>query len=142
VAAGQLGDAMKLEVAESYWADVYKDMARVPQAFRLAANGKPIHEGTICSVTVGSRTVLLSLRQQVENPGNAAIYIDEKTRNALGVAIRDTKEFTFRPVGWLGVLKWVWQASDPAYRVGARLGIAGFILGMIGLILGVISLRH
>jgi hypothetical protein len=133
---------MRLEVAESCWADVYKDMARVPQAFRLDANGKPIYEGTICSVTVGSRTVLLSLRSQIENPGTAAIYIDEKTRNALGVAVHDAKEFTFRPVGWLGVLKWVWQASEPAYRVGARLGIAGFILGIVGLILGVISLKH
>jgi hypothetical protein len=93
-------------------------------------------------VTVGNRTVLLSLRGQLENPGNAAIYIDEKSRNALGVAIRDVKEFTFRPARWWGVLKWVWQASDPAYRVGARLGIAGFILGIIGLILGVISLKY
>jgi hypothetical protein len=133
---------MRLVVAESHWADVYKDMARVPQAFRLDVNGKPICEGSICSVTIGSRTVLLSLREQIENPGTAAIYIDEKTRNALGVAVHDTKEFTFRPVGWLGVLKWVWQASDPAYRVGARLGVVGVILGLVGLILGVISLKH
>jgi hypothetical protein len=130
---------MKLEVANITWADVYKDVARVPEDFRKDHNGQPIQEGTICWVTAGHRTALLSLRGQNEH-GNPAIHIDEKTRATLGVTVRDNLAFVFRKAGPWGTFKWAWQASDPAYRIATRLGILSVCLGLLGLALGVIGL--
>ena len=54
----------KLEVAEIYWGDVYKDMARIPEAFRIDETGQTVPEGTICKVSAGGKSVLLALRGQ------------------------------------------------------------------------------
>ena len=130
---------MKLKVAQIREADIYKDMARVPESFRFDYNSQPILEGTICEVVVGSRTVLLSLRGQNEH-ANPVIHIDEKTRAALAVKEHDVTDFVFRKAGWYGQFQWAWSASDPGYRIATRLGILSLVLGLVGLALGIISI--
>jgi hypothetical protein len=130
---------MKLEVANAHYTDVYKDMARVLDAYRLDAKGAVIPEGRTCKVYVGSESIFLSLRGHNDHK-NPAIHIDEKTRTALGVQIHDQVDFTFHQVGWWGQFRWAWNASDPAYRIAARLGFVSLILGVIGLLLGIIGI--
>jgi len=119
--------------------EVYRDMARVPEMHRIDAKGKPISEGCICYVKAGGRRILLSLRG-VAGASNAAIQIDEKTRNALVLTAGEEADFEFLRVSWLGQFLWAWRASEPAYRIPARLGLLSLVLGLIGLVLGAVSL--
>jgi hypothetical protein len=48
--------------------------------------------------------------------------------------------FVLKTQGFFGLLRLGWGATDPAYRMGAQLGIIGLVLGMIGAVLGVWSL--
>lgn len=130
---------MRLEVANINWADVYKDMARIPEKHRRDEKGKPIPEGRICRVRVGKRGILVSLRGQEEH-SNPAIHLDGKTRAALGVAVGEQVTFHFRQASWLGQFLWAWSATDPAYRIAARVGLLSVILGIVGLVLGGIGL--
>lgn len=129
---------MELEVANIHWGDVYKDVARIPEPFRLDERGMPIVDGTICRVSTNSRTTLLSIRGQSEHR-NPAIHLDEKTRAILDVKERDKLQFTFRKAGFWGQFRWAWGASDPAYRIATRLGIVSVGLGLLGLALGTIG---
>lgn len=114
-------------------------MARVPETFRIDGKGEAITEGRICRVKAGSRSILLSLRGAGSN-SNPAIHIDEKARKALGLGNGKTVDFEFRQVGWLDQFLWAWDASDPAYRIAARLGLLSLVLGIIGFVLGIVSL--
>jgi len=129
---------MRLEVAKIDEADVYKDTARVPEKHRLDKN-KPIPEGRICKVTTGKRSILLSLRGK-EDHSNPAIHLDGKTRTALRVTVGEQATFHFRQVSWMGQFLWAWRATDPAYRIAARVGLLSVILGIVGLVLGAIGL--
>lgn len=120
--------------------EVYKDIARVPEKYRLGTDGQTIKEGDICKVTVGHRSILLSLRGDVNNPECQSIQVDERTRRALSVSIGDQADFQFQRVGWVGQYLWAWRASDPAYRIGARFGLLSLLLGFIGIVLGIVDI--
>ena len=94
-----------------------------------------IPEGRICKVTVGKRSTFLSLRGQEEH-ANPAIYLDGKTRNDLGVTLREHASFHFHQASWLGQFLWAWRATDPAYRIAARVGLLSVLLGVAGLVFG------
>jgi hypothetical protein len=67
--------------------------------------------------------------------------MDERLRNLLKVSNGSEVDFEFRTTGLGGQFLWAWSASDPAYRVAARLALLSVILGAIGLMLGLFSLR-
>lgn len=69
-----------------------------------------------------------------------AIWIDERTRNRLDLKVGEEADFEFQRVGLLGQFLWAWNASDPAYRVAARMALLSVILGAIGFVLGGLSL--
>lgn len=130
---------MKLKVAQTAEEDVYKNLARIPESHRTDHKGRAIEEGRICKVTAGGRSVLLSLRGQQDH-SNPTIHVDEKTRKVLGLTVGREAEFRFREVSWLGQFLWAWRATDPAYKIAARLGLLSVVLGVIGLALGVGSI--
>lgn len=68
------------------------------------------------------------------------IHIDERTRRALGLTAGKEAEFRFRQVSWPGQFLWAWRATDPAYRIAARLGLLSVLLGIVGFALGVAGL--
>ena len=70
-----------------------------------------------------------------------AIRLDDVTRGRLGVHTDMTYQFELREGGWIEQFRWAWNASDPAPRIAARLGILGLALGILGAVLGVISLH-
>ena len=126
---------MKLKVEKIDEEGVYKDLARVPEIHRVDHKGRAIAEGRICKVTAGEKNVLLSLRG-LQGYSSPTIQMDEKTRLALGLTSGSEAEFSFREVMWWGQFRWAWRATDPAYRIAARLGLLSLFLGLIGLALG------
>jgi hypothetical protein len=109
-------------------------MVRIPEQFRGG-----IREGTICRLTVGENTILRSVRG-LSTEFDQVIRMDEFTRNRLQVRTDSLATFEIREVGWLGQFLFAWNASEPASRVAARLGILSLVLGLLGLVLGVVSL--
>ena len=67
------------------------------------------------------------------------IRMDERLRNILGVSVGDDVVGDLDRVGPYGQFRWAWCASDPAYRVAARLGLLSVLLGLLGLVLGSLS---
>lgn len=119
--------------------DVYKDIARVPEIHRKDGGGNVIPEGNVCRIRAADRSAFVILRGQ-QGSGDAAIWLDERTRNKLQVSVGQEKEFQFEPQGLWGQLWWAWDATDIAYRVAARLAVLSVVLGGLGLIIGIISL--
>ena len=130
---------MRLRVQQALKLDVYSDMARIPAAHRLDDRGQPIPEGRVCRVVVGCRTKWLSLRGKEANQ-EAAIYMDEVIRNALKLDLSKDYDFQIKQAGWIRQFWWAWGASDPTYRITARIGVVSVLLGLLGLFLGIISL--
>lgn len=131
---------MQLKIMPVPKEDVYKDIVRIPEQYRLDARGNVIPEGNICKVAVGGKSAYAILRgcgDEIE----PIICVDERLRNSLGLSRGDDKEFRLTPVGFWGQYCWAWNASDPAYRVVARLSLLSVILGGLGLALGLLSFR-
>jgi hypothetical protein len=127
---------MKLQVQMAAREDVYRDLARIPEGHRRGRDGKTIIEGSVCKISAGSASTFALLRgcQVTDQP---VILLDERTRNQLGLACGQSTEFEIKPVGLWGQFLWAWSASDPAYRIGARMAVVSVVLGFIGLVLGV-----
>jgi hypothetical protein len=66
----------------------------------------------------------------------AEIYMDEITRDALGVEAGRAYNFQLYRDYWKGYVFWAWNASEPAYRVPAQIAMISAALGLLGLILG------
>lgn len=129
----------ELQIGLLYKDDVYKDLARVAESHRRSSDGQIIPEGTLCLVTMGSRKARLFLRgdQSADSP---AILLDERTRNVLGVEVGQVANLHFKPLGSWGEIQWAWSATEPAYRIAARIAVLSFFISIVGLIIGLLSL--
>ena len=85
----------RLTVHELRVADAWKDMARIPHAYRKDASGKNIRRNKICDVTIGDKHKLLAIRGCSEK--DARIQLDSHTRLELGVRDGDSCEVELRP---------------------------------------------
>ena len=130
---------MKLQVQMAAREDVYRDLARIPEAHRRGRDGKTIIEGSVCKISAGSASTYALLRgcQVTDQP---VILLDERTRNELGLSCGQSVDFVIKPAGLSGQFRWAWSASDPAYRIGARMAVISVALGFTGLVLGVVSI--
>lgn len=127
-------DLRVLEIAHD---DVYRDIVRVPEAFRKTARGT-IPEGCICRVTCGSRSAYLIVRGSAKRD-ETAVWMDERTRSRLHVVAGNKCRLELRKAGPWGGLCWALRASDMSYRIMAILGLVSVGLGLIGLVLGVLG---
>jgi hypothetical protein len=118
--------------------DVYRDRIRIPTIHRGT-----IGEGVVCKLSVAGKSMLLEVRGMANDDlaHERVIRLDDVTRGKLGVHTGMTYQFEIREGGWMQQFWWAWNASDPAPRIAARLGILGLVLGMLGAVLGLISLR-
>lgn len=130
---------MKLELHSVDNEDVFRDIARINEKIRKTKNGELIKAGTICKIVVSKKSTYVLLRG-MQKEETMSIKLDERKRNELGLKNGDVYDFELIPAGVIGQFLWAWQASDPAYRISARLALLSVILGLIGLILGVFSL--
>jgi hypothetical protein len=122
--------SVQLTVVMAAEDDIYKDLARVHRADRGDLPSGQIYR--LCANGNRKRLIVRGL-QGVDAPNGAHgyIYLDEATRDALGVALESRYQFQITKVGWFGRLCWAWDASDPAYNVAARLGVISFFLGVL-----------
>lgn len=130
---------MKLKIRQAAKEDVYRDIVRIPEDFRLDTRGKKVPEGSVCKIVTSGGSSYGILRG-LGNFGEPVIDMDERLRNVLCLVEGDEVEVSLKTVGHRGQFWWAWNASDPAYRVAARLSLLSVVLGFIGLLLGGISL--
>jgi len=133
-----MGTGIKLVVKKAAEADVYRDIARVPEVHRKDWRGQTIPEGSVSKLSISGKSAYILLRGK-EDEAEVAIWLDERTRNRLGINVGQEAEFEFHPVGLWGQTCWAWNASDPSYFVVARLAVLSVVLAVIGLALGVLS---
>lgn len=118
--------------------DVYRDIVRIPEEHRKDKANETIPEGEVCKVTAGTRSAFVILRGK-QNAHDAAAWMDERTRNRLGLSVDTEVDLDLEAVRLWGQGRWAWSSSDPAYRVSARLAVLSVVLGLLGFVLGVVS---
>ena len=131
---------MKLKVQQATKEDVYRDIVRVSERYRLDTHGEWVPEGSVCRIIAPSGTAYGILRG-LDNSSEPVINMDERLRNLLHLRDGAEVDFQFKSAGFWGQFRWAWSASDPAYRVAARLALLSVVLGAVGLLLGLFSLR-
>ena len=131
---------MKLTVQQAAKEDVYKDIVRVSEQYRADTHGVIVPEGSVCRIVAAGRAAYGILRG-LGSSSERVITIDERLRNLLHLSDGCEVDFHFKKAGFWGQFRWAWSASDPAYRVAARLALLSVVLGAIGLVLGLFSLR-
>ena len=105
-----------LEVRMLAQEDVYKDLVRIPECKRFDESGNEIEESTICWIRGAPKESVATLRG-FQNSVDPKIYMDERTRNRLGVELGESYNFTFRKAGLWGQLRWAWCASETGYQI-------------------------
>ena len=139
---GRATHTVQLQVKSADAADVYRDIARVPPAGR-----GQLKTGRLYRFAWSGGSQYLVLRGLDPSEG-LVVKIDSESRHRLGIASNQAAPiaFTIQEADFWGELAWAWQATDPAYRVAAKLGIWGLALGLLGLVAGVgfgiVSLFH
>jgi|SRR5579862_2814096 len=121
-----------LRVEQAQRAESYRDFARIHFNDRGG-----LKKGQVCLLSVNKKAAFVILR----GSGNAGeIRLDLETRARLDLKLGQEATFKLTPMFVIGDFLWAWRASDPAYRIAARLGILSLVLGLIGLILGAWSI--
>jgi hypothetical protein len=123
---------MVLRVRPATAAEVYHDIARIPEVFRQDRHGRTIPEATLCEVRSAFGSAFLFVRGY-HGKSEPIIVIDERTRNLLKLDVDQYAEFEFDPCDGCGELRWAWNASEPAYRISVRLAILSVVLGIIAI---------
>jgi hypothetical protein len=122
----------ELEVHQVGEQDIYKDIVRISEAYRITKSGKRIKEGQVCHILTNGHSCLAVLRgTQQEVPH---ILMDDYTRRKLDVDLKQSYPFDFRRAGILGQLRWAWDATEIGYQVSARLAILGFLAGVAAIL--------
>lgn len=128
---------MKLTVRAAEREDIYRDIARIPEQHRRTRRGELLKEGAVCRLSLGTRHAYVLLRGLPDE--DAVIRLDERTRNRLAIRPGQDAEFDLRSARVFDDFVWAWQASDPAYRINARLASLSVALGLLGLGLGILG---
>ena len=129
---------MKLIILASAREDVYRDIVRVPEQYRLDKKGVVVPEGSVCKLTVAGRAAYAIVRGYTESM-EPSIRMDERLRNLLNITKGTEIEIQFALAGPWGEFLWAWNASDPAYRVAAKMALLSVALGVVGLLIGGLS---
>jgi hypothetical protein len=112
--------------------ETYRDFARI----NIADRGK-ITKGGICLISVGDKRAHVILRG---NKRAGEITLDSAMRHRLGVKKEATTKFKIQQCGFFGELRWALSATDPAYRIAAKLGVLSFLLGILSLVFGLLAI--
>jgi hypothetical protein len=123
---------LNLEVHEARKDEVYKDIARISEASR-----KGLVAGKIHRFRTKAGSAYLILRGNDASLEKSYIRLDEAARDRLGLSDNDilkNADFTVSEVGLRGEFVWAWQATDPSYRVAARLGVLSIVLAVFSVL--------
>jgi hypothetical protein len=121
--------------------EVYQDLVRIQATYRRTADGLHVPEGQVCRITAEKtgRSTLVVLRGR-HGPDEPSIWIDEMTRDVLGIQVGQQTSFRLENDVWFGAWRWASRSSDVGYRICAQLALLSVGLGLLGLVLGIISI--
>lgn len=129
---------VKLLVARADEGDVNRDLVRIHYDDRIG-----LKSGIICLISnkdsLSSSSKYFVLRG-LPRGTPSTIQIDEGAREVLGVSLGRQAVFQIEEAGWWGALQWAWSATDPAYRIAAKLGVLSFGLGCLSVVLAGVSI--
>lgn len=128
----------KLEVHQLPHDEVYLDIARVTQQYRISPDGSAIEEGSVCSLRCSGREILVVARGSASMEKH--IFLDERSRTKLGVDLSQTYEFEMTTLGFFGKVRWALQASDVRYSFPALVSVVSACLGILSVLLGIFSI--
>ncbi len=131
---------MMLTVEALPSADVWKDVIRIPHHHRKDVNGERLERSAICSLTVPNRGTKFVVLHGCHK-SDAIIQIDSKLRTDLHLKVGNQYDFQLNRASLIGTWRWMWNASEPMYRVPAQIGLISFVMGAVGLVLGIVSVR-
>ena len=131
---------MELEVCELPLRDVWKDIARIPRSYRRDVHGRHIRRGEIVKLEVNGRRKFVVVHG-CRRKGARIVLIDSKLRTDLKLENGKVYDFDLERASLPGQWIWMWNASEPTYRVPAQISLVSFVLGVLGLILGIVSIR-
>lgn len=116
--------------------DVYKDIVRIPRSYR-----GDLRYGFVHKFRVGRESSYFILRGAADKHDNV-IMLDAESRKKLRLPskVSDPVNFEITEANFWGELMWAWKATDPAYRVAAKLGVLSFFLGILSFALALLSL--
>lgn len=129
----------RLKVLGARSDDVFGDLVRVNESLRRDTDGNLVAAGAICRVSTGGKSILVKARGLPHEEGEV-IRLDEVLRDRLGVRNGEEREFDISRANSMEQFLWAWSATEPGYRVSARLAVLSVVLGGIGLVLGVVSI--
>ncbi len=127
-----------LEVHQLPREEVYLDIVRMAERYRLDAYGVPIDEGSVCCLRCGGQEILVVARGSTSTEKH--IFLDERSRTKLGVELDHTYDFEVNTVGFGGKVRWALQASDVRYSFPAFISVVSVALGVLSVLLGALSL--
>lgn len=102
----------ELEVHQLHQDEVYKDIIRVNEKYRINKQNKPIKEGRVCLVRANGHKSLAVLRGH-QDSDLPQIRMDDYTRESrLDLKQGKTYQFEFEEVGLIGEWKWAWNSTE------------------------------
>ena len=119
---------VRLTVKSIEYDDVYKDIVRMSEASRDGLKTGRIHR---FRTSAGAAYFIL---RGTKSKNDGKILMDEAARSKLNLEAKTEAEFEICEVGFWGELRWVWNATDPTYRIAGRLGALSFFLAIIALL--------
>jgi hypothetical protein len=134
------GTEMKLRVEKASKEDIYRDIVRIPEQYRTSADGNTIPEGSVCKITTPEGKKAYAIVRGLGDETEPVVKIDERQRNMLRLRPGEEVELRLQKVGFVGEWLWAHSASDPSYRVVARLALYSLCLAVLGLLFGILSL--
>lgn len=118
--------SLKLVVRELAFRDVRKDIVRIPFKFR---NG--ISEGEICRLSTITTSKNVKILGKTEDPDDAAIYMDKKTRRAFALKENCEVDFRIKPVGWAGQMVWAMCNADTSIKIATQLALIALFFSVV-----------
>jgi|SRR6267143_3375482 len=129
---------MRLKVHQLSQREIYLDIVRIPEKYRLDRHDRQIEEGSVCSLICGGEEVFVIARGSPLTDGS--ISVDERTRIKLKIAKGETYDFEISQTDLCGQVRWALEASDIRYSFSARIALISVALGLLSMLIAVLSI--
>ena len=122
------GNLLKVQSSDSN--DVFFDVVRIPKSYRIDRNNEPIPNGTVIRIDHQGNTAFAVVRGLESSA--SVIKMDEFLRDRLGVKPNSQiSSCGIRSATWFERVLWLWNATNPAVQVPARLAVISLGLGVL-----------
>jgi len=131
---------MKLLVSKLSSNEIYRDLVRIPEEYRLDRRSRPVEEGRVCSLFCADTGNEVFVVVRGSNRSEPIIGLDERTRNKLGVQSGKNYEFELKRSDFCGEVRWALESSDVRYSFASRVALVSLCMGLLSIVLAVVAL--